>query len=163
MRKFLLLLVFLAACAQTMELSSTAFIADGSILAKYTCDGDNVNPPLQISDVPIEAKSLILIVDDPDAPRGDWVHWLIWNMDPKITEITENSVPAGAVQGLTDFGSNEWGGPCPPSGTHRYYFKLYALDTLFELPLATTKVQLEAAMQGHILEQTQLLGTYQRQ
>lgn len=146
-----------------MNLQSPAFQNQASIPALYTCDDQDVNPPLQISEVPSEAKSLVLIVDDPDAPRGDWVHWLLWNIDPATAEILENSVPTGAVQGLTDFGNNEWGGPCPPSGTHRYFFKLYVLDTILDISASNKKTDLEAAMKNHILEQTQLIGLYQRQ
>ncbi len=146
----------------SMKLNSTAFDNNQFIPAKYTCDGDNVNPPLIISAIPAETKSLVLVVDDPDAPAGDWVHWLLWNISPTTSEIVENSVPEGAVVGLTDFGENKYGGPCPPSGTHHYQFKLYALDTMLDLPTSTRKSQLESALQGHILEQTLLIGLYKR-
>lgn len=135
-----------------MKLSSTAFQNNAIIPARYTCDGVNVNPPLTISDVPAGTQSLALIVHDPDAPRGDWTHWLVWGIDSTTTTIAEDSVPAGAIQGVTDFGSAAWGGPCPPSGTHRYVFKLYALDAKLEL----------SARQGHILEEAELVGNYQR-
>lgn len=170
MKKFFCLLsLLLFSCQSTSEISKTmnlqspVFQNQASIPALYTCDDQDINPPLQISGVPSDAKSLALVVDDPDAPIGDWVHWLLWNMDPATTEILENSVPSGAVQGLTDFGNNEWGGPCPPSGTHRYFFKLYALDIALELPSSTKKADLEAALQGHVLAQTELIGLYQRQ
>jgi len=143
-----------------MKLSSPAFTSE--IPAAYTCDGQNVNPPLTISEVPAETKSLALIMDDPDAPRGDWVHWLMWNIDPATTKISENSVPSSAIQGTTDFGTAAWGGPCPPSGTHRYVFKLYALDTPLNLAPSAKKSDLEAAMQGHVLEQTEFVSTYSR-
>ncbi len=128
----------------------------------YTCDGKEKNPPFQFFDVPTEAKSLVLIVDDPDAPGGDFVHWLVWNIDPRTTEITEASVPPGAIQGTTDFGTTGYGGPCPPSGTHRYQFKLYALDTSLSLPPSTKKSALEAAMKGYVLTEARLVGLYKR-
>lgn len=146
-----------------MRLSSPVFENNQYIPSKYSCDAENVNPPLLINEVPEGAQSLVLIVDDPDAPAGDWVHWLVWNIKPDITEIIEDSVPQGAVQGLTDFGKNEWGGPCPPSGSHRYQFKLYALDSKLDLESRVEKKDLESAMQGHILEQSILVGLYRRQ
>lgn len=150
-----------------MKLSSTAFTPSAEpsfpvlIPSIYTCDGENVNPPLTISEVPAGVLSLALIVDDPDAPRGDWVHWLVWDIDPATTQIAENSVPG--TQGTNDFGNAAWGGPCPPSGTHRYFFKLYALDSKLELPSTAKKADLLGAMQGHILEQTEVISTYSRQ
>lgn len=144
------------------RISSAVFESNGSIPAKFTCDGKDVNPPLAIQGVPAGAKSLALIVDDPDAPRGMWVHWIAWNIDPKITEIMEASVPKGAVQGMNDFRKHDYGGPCPPSGTHRYFFKLYALDAQLTLSANSEKTDLEKAMQGHIISQTQIMGTYKR-
>lgn len=161
MKKLFILLGLLIACTSpqaSMQLTSSAFTDE--IPSVYSCDGQNVNPPLTISGTPVESKSLALIVDDPDAPRGDWVHWVVWNIDPGTTDITENSVPG--TEGTTDFGTAAWGGPCPPPGTHRYFFKLYALDTTLDLPSTSTKADLESAMQGHVLEQTELVGTYQR-
>lgn len=143
-------------------LSSPEFENDAPMPAKFTCDGEDVSPLLKIAGVPEDAKSLVLIVDDPDAPLGDWVHWLIWNIDPSTREISENLAPAGALQGTTDFGTNKWGGPCPPSGEHRYQFKLYALDIMLELDSSATKKAIESAMQGHILDQTVLVGRYSR-
>jgi|SRR3989344_6854502 len=145
-----------------MKLTSPTFNHNKLIPAKYTCDGNDVNPPLLISEVPPHTQSLVLIVDDPDAPAGDWVHWTIWNIDPKTTEIAENSVPAGAIEGLTDFGRSGWDGPCPPSGTHRYFFKLYALDIELKLPADTNKTKLLQIMNGHILTQAELIGLYHR-
>lgn len=145
-----------------MRLTSTAFEHQQSIPPKYTCDGNDINPPLAWSSVPANAKSLALIVDDPDAPMGTWVHWTMWNIDPKTTEIAENSVPAGAIQGVTSSNENAYGGPCPPSGVHRYFFKLYALDTILELPTSSNKAVLEAAMKGRVLASAELMGTYQR-
>jgi len=145
-----------------MKILSTAFEHNGQIPKKFTCDGSDVNPPLKFEDIPSEAKSLALIVDDPDAPAGTWVHWVLWNIDPKITEIKENSVPKGAKQGMNDFGKHDYGGPCPPSGTHRYFFKLYALDTTLNLGPNTTKGNIETAIKGHILAKAELIGLYKR-
>ena len=147
--------------SKTMQLTSPAFSHNEAIPKKYTCDGDNINPPLTITDVPKDTKSLALIIDDPDAPMGTWVHWTVWNMDPGMTEIAENSVPNG-VEGYTSSGKPGYGGPCPPSGTHRYFFKLYALDTLLDLSPRTDASQLEQAMQGHVLDSAELMGTYSR-
>ncbi len=144
-----------------MKLASPAFADNGAIPPEYTCDGADLSPPLVISDVPSNAKSLALIMDDPDAPMGTFVHWVVWNIPPETREIRKGSEPDG-VQGRTDFRKLGYGGPCPPSGTHRYFFKLYALDTKFSLPEGSTKKDLERAMQGHIIEQVQLMGTYKR-
>lgn len=146
----------------TMKLSSPGFTHNGVIPSKYTCDGADVNPALMIEAVPGEAKSLALIMDDPDAPRGTWVHWVVWNIDPKTTEIGENTVPSGAKQGMNDFRRKEYGGPCPPSGTHRYYFKVYALDAVLDLDERATKAKLEAAMKDHIIGRCELIGLYSR-
>jgi len=135
----------------TLKLSSTAFKHNDSIPSKYTCDGADVNPPLVIENAPLTAKSLALIVDDPDAPAGNWVHWVVWNIDPTTSEIRENTVPSGAQQGINDFRKHDYGGPCPPSGTHRYFFKLYALDMMLSLGPKTNKAELERAMKGHIV------------
>jgi Raf kinase inhibitor-like YbhB/YbcL family protein len=145
-----------------LRISSPVFEDSGSIPAKYTCDGANVNPPLVIDNVPAGAKALALIVDDPDAPVGMWVHWVMWNIEPKTGAIGEDSVPAGAQQGKNDWRRNDYGGPCPPSGTHRYFFKLYALDAELNLPATTTKTELEKAMAGHVLGQAQIIGLYKR-
>lgn len=149
--------------ATPMEIISGAFENNTAIPSQYTCDGKDMSPPLRIQDAPANAKSLALMVHDPDAPRqGGWTHWVVWNIDPATKEIAENTVPAGAVQGRTDSGTNKWGGPCPPSGTHHYQFMLYALDTMLDLPDTTTKSDLEKAMAGHIMEQSTLVGTYAR-
>src|SRR6266550_8444606 len=111
-----------------MKISSSAFQEGGNIPSKFTCDGADANPPLRVEGAPAEAKSLALIADDPDAPVGLFTHWLVWNIDPKTTEIAENSPPNGAVQGTNDYPNLGYGGPQPPSGTHRYYFKIFALD-----------------------------------
>jgi hypothetical protein len=129
---------------------------------KYTCNGENINPPLDIAEVPEGTKSLVLIVDDPDAPAGTWVHWVVWNIKPDTVRVEEGSVPENAVQGTNDFKKTEYVGPCPPSGTHRYFFKIYALDTELQLEQEATKSEVEAAMQGHILSQEKLVGLYSK-
>ena len=146
----------------SFQISSPVFKHNQMIPSKYTCDGEDVNPPLFIGNAPPEAKSLALIADDPDAPAGIWVHWVLWNIDPKTTEIGESSVPAGAHQGTTDFRMQRYGGPCPPSGTHRYFFKLYALDTAIDPGKGATKAGLERAMKGHVIAQAELIGLYKR-
>lgn len=148
--------------ALPMQIISPSFAHNQTIPAKYTCDGDNINPPLKFVDVPSEAKSLALIMDDPDAPAGTWVHWTLWNLNPDLGGIEENSVPPSAVQGKTSFGNNKYGGPCPPSGQHRYFFKLYALDTKLDLPSYSEAEALEKALEGHILQQAELIGIYGR-
>lgn len=131
------------------------------IPSKYTADGNNTNPPLEILDLPSNTKTLVLIVDDPDAPAGIWTHWILFNI-PIINRINENSVPKGAMQGMNDFKRLRYGGPSPPSGTHRYFFKLYALDTKLNLPEAARKSDIELAMKNHILAKAELIGLYQR-
>ncbi len=146
----------------TLTITSPAFTDKGIIPARFTCDGQDVNPSLEWSTTPIGTRALALIMDDPDAPVGTWVHWVVWNIRPDTPQIKENSVPDGAFQGLNSWKRNAYGGPCPPSGTHRYFFKLYALDITLDLPRTATKAELELAMQGHILAQGELMGTYQR-
>jgi len=145
-----------------MIISSPAFRDKEKMPSKYSCDGENISPPLEIVEVPEAAKSLVLIVDDPDAPMGIWIHWLVWNINPAITKIGENSLPPGAKEGITSFGRPDYGGPCPPSGIHRYFFKLYALDKMLELDQSAKKEALEQAMKGHILAQAELIGLYER-
>lgn len=142
-----------------MDISSTAFKNGEMIPAKYTCDGINVNPPLDIKDIPEETKCLVLIADDPDAPVGTWVHWIVWNI-PVTHHIKENTVHG--VEGLNDFQQHRYGGPCPPSGTHRYFFKIYALNALLDLPANTKKIKLEKAMSEHIIGFGELIGLYAR-
>ena len=146
-----------------MKLSSSSFADNGMIPAKFTCNGVNVNPELSISAVPSSTKSLALIVDDPDAVSKVWVHWVVFNITPGTERIAEDSVPAGAVQGTTDFQTAKYGGPCPQSGTHRYLFTLYALDNTLDLDSSATKKDVESAMQGHIVAQAALTGLYKRQ
>lgn len=149
-----------------MQLKSPRFKHGEPIPALYTCDSDDINPPLLISDVPSEAKSLVLIMDDPDVPafiRPDrmWVHWVIIDMPPATRELKENTKPPGTL-GNNSSGTAVYQGPCPPDREHRYFFKLYALDTLLGLKMGATKVEVEKAMQGHILAQTELMGRYVR-
>ena len=141
---------------------TTDFEHNTNIPQKYTCDGDDLAPELTISGVPTDSKELVLIVDDPDAPMGTWVHWLVYNLPVNTSEIDAKNLPKEAKQGITDFGRVGWGGPCPPSGTHRYFFKLYALDCNLELPQGATKAELEGAINGHIIEKTELIGLYKR-
>ena len=145
-----------------MKITSTAFEHQQKIPAKYTCKGENVNPPLQFIDVPNNAKSLVLIVDDPDAPVGLWVHWVAFNIDPKTSGVEENSKFTSGIEGVTSFGKPGYGGPCPPSGTHRYFFKLYALDLELNLSETADKKAVEDAMNLHILDQAELVGLYSK-
>ncbi len=137
-----------AAGGAKMKVTSSAFQQGGNIPSKFTCDGANTSPPLQVSDVPSEAKSLVLIVDDPDAPSGLFTHWVVWNISAQTTTIAEGSTPKG-VQGTNDFGKSGYGGPCPPSGAHRYYFRVFALDRELDLHSGAKRSQLDAAMKGH--------------
>lgn len=139
--------------------TSPAFGDKSRIPSKYTCDGDDVNPPIMIEGIPEAAESLVLIVDDPDAPRGTWDHWIVWNIPPK-GRLEEDSVPG--TEGMNDSGRQSYSGPCPPSGTHRYFFKVYALDTKLNLPTNSRKRDVERAMKGHILAEGQLVGLYSR-
>lgn len=148
-----------------LTLKSSAFREGDIIPRKFTCDGDNVNPLLEIKNVPSGTKSFALVVDDPDATNGKtWDHWVMWNIDPKTQYIMEDNLPSGAVQGLNSWNKNKYGGPCPPQGAkpHRYMFKLYALDALLDLPASSMKAQLGSAMAGHIIGQTTLMGLYGR-
>ena len=146
-----------------MKITSPAFKNGGDIAAKFSREGGNNNPPLQVDGAPPNAKSLVLIVDDPDAPGGLFTHWLVWNIDPKTTEIAEHSTPKGATEGRNDFGSAGYGGPQPPSGTHRYYFKIFALDQTLNLPGGAKRRELDKAMKGHIIAQAELMGRYTKQ
>lgn len=145
-----------------LKISSPVFSHNDKIPAKYTCDGNDINPPLKIDGIPGPSKSLALIVDDPDAPAGTWVHWVVWNISPGTAEIKEHSVPENSVQGVNDFKKHEYGGPCPPWGQHRYFFKLYALDTVLKISPDSKKAVLEKAMKGHIISQAELTGLYKR-
>lgn len=143
-----------------MEIRSNAFENNAQIPAKYTCQGDSINPEFSFLNVPDTAKSLVLIMDDPDAPSGTFTHWVLFNIDPKVEKIEENSIPKGAVQGLNGAGGIKYVGPCPPSGTHRYFFKLYALSDLLSLPEGAKKQDVENAMKQNIIREAELIGLY---
>ena len=177
MRSFAFLLpLILIACSRpaqkapegpmTLSLTSPAFAANGPIPAVHTCDGRDLSPPLAWSGVPPAAKSLALVVDDPDAPRGTWVHWVVYNLPPSAAGLAEGAgsgaLPAGALGGVNDFKRASYDGPCPPSGRHRYFHKLYALDIVVEGMDGPTASELERAMQGHVLARGELVGTYER-
>ncbi len=177
----LVLLVFLAACTaqvgqeaevqpqaeeneikvKNMKLTSPAFEHEGNIPSEFTCDSSDISPELEISDVRENTKSLALVMDDPDAPAGKWDHWIIFNIPQDTKKIEKGTEPEG-IPGKNSWGKTGYGGPCPPSGTHRYFFKLFALDTELDLPEGSTKQELEEAMQNHLIEETQLIGKYQR-
>jgi Raf kinase inhibitor-like YbhB/YbcL family protein len=146
-----------------MKITTKAFSDTHPIPRRLTADGKNVNPPLTIRGVPAEAESLVLIVDDPDAAMGTWNHWLVWNIQPGTTVIKEDSTPSGATVGRNDAGTAKYVGPSPPSGTHRYYFRLYALDRKLDLPAGSVRPELEDAMRDHILDRAELLGRYARE
>jgi len=152
-----------------MRITSTAFSNQGAIPALYTCEGKDISPPLVWTDVPAGAKSLALIVDDPDAPdpaapKMTWVHWVLYNLPATYAGLPEGikTLPAGTKEGLNDWKRTGYGGPCPPIGRHRYYHKLYALDTVLPDLKAPTKAQLEQAMKGHVIGEAQLMGSYQK-
>ncbi len=145
-----------------MTLSSPAFATGQAIPPRFTADGDDVHPPLVISAPPEGTASFALVVDDPDAPRGTWVHWVVWNLPPDLRSLPEGELPAGAEVGRNSWGTRQWRGPAPPSGTHRYFFKLYALDSRLELPPTADKDTLEGAMRRHVLDRAELMGTYSR-
>lgn len=151
-----------------IEITSSAFKEDEMIPSKYTCDGEDVSPPLEWSGVPEGTQSIALISDDPDAPMGTWVHWVMYNI-PAVSKGLPEDVPKdkvtsdGSHQGVTDFGTYGYRGPCPPGGMHRYYFKIYALDKTLDLESGVTKSRLEKAMTGHILAKGELMGKYKRQ
>ena len=140
-------------------IKSTAFDHEGFIPSKYTCEGDNINPPLDIFGIPEETKTMVLMIEDPDAPKGVFDHWLVWNILPMET-IAENSIPG--VVGTNGFGTTQYLGPCPPTGIHRYFFKLYALDKALNLPEGANKIELLEAMNGHILTMNEYMGRYQK-
>ncbi|MEW5870118.1 MAG: YbhB/YbcL family Raf kinase inhibitor-like protein [Chloroflexota bacterium] len=154
--------------SMTLQITSSAFSEGGNIPQKYTCDGEDASPPLAWSGVPAGTQSLALIADDPDAPVGTWVHWVLYNIPPDLPGLPEGIAKTASVEGTGQQGNNGfrkagYGGPCPPKGKpHRYFFKLYALDTVLGLEAGASKADLEKAMQGHILAQGQLMGLYGR-
>ena len=145
-----------------LQLTSPAFANKETIPTRFTCDGKDLSPPLTFGPIPKGTRSLALIVDDPDAPAGTWVHWLVWNIPPQTRQLEESALPPEAKQGLNDWRRNEYGGPCPPTGKHRYLFRLYALDTVLLLPATANRSALDRAMKKHIIGSGTLLGTYQR-
>jgi len=165
----LLVLLLIAGCLEQAEepspieeveireltVKSPVFEHNGDIPSKYTCQGEDVNPPLEIAGIPEGTVSLVLLVEDVEASRGIFVHWVVWNIDP-VNRIGENSIPG--IEGTNDFKKHSYGGPCPPSGTHRYFFTVYALDTILGLDSHATKQDVERAMEGHILAQGELIG-----
>ena len=151
-----------------IKLTSEAFKEGKMIPSKYTCDGQDISPSLKWNNIPEAAKSIALICDDPDAPMGTWVHWVLYNLPSETSQLQEGfpedeTLPDGTRQGITDFGKTGYGGPCPPSGTHRYFFKIYALDSMIDIATIADKETLLKAMEGHLLGQGQLMGTYKRQ
>ena len=144
------------------RLISDAFQDNGAVPSMYTCEGANISPPLKWEGAPKETKSFVLIVDDPDAPGKTWTHWVLFNILATTSECKEGEVPTGALQGMNDFGHPNYGGPCPPSGTHRYFFKIYAVDQVLALSPGASKQEVETAMRSHVLQEARLIGTYRR-
>ncbi|MDX5423554.1 MAG: YbhB/YbcL family Raf kinase inhibitor-like protein [Hymenobacteraceae bacterium] len=142
-----------------LQLTSTAFKNGEEIPVRYTCDGENISPPFDIAHLPRDTESLALIVEDPDAPRGTWTHWLVWDIAP-TDKIEEGSIPG--TEGTNDFGKTHYGGPCPPSGTHRYYFKLYALDKMLGVKEGAGRQSFMKAAATHVLGTAEIMGTYSR-
>jgi len=154
-------IVSFAAGEAKMKITSSAFNEGGNIPSKFTCDGSDTSPPLQIAGVPPGAKSLVLSADDPDAPGGLFTHWLVWNIAPQTNSIAEGTAPKG-VHGTNDFGKSGYKGPCPPPGTHRYSFKIFALDRELDLRSGAKRSQVDAAIKGHVVAQGELVGRYSR-
>jgi Raf kinase inhibitor-like YbhB/YbcL family protein len=151
---------FLRIFMKELTIKSPEFHPNSSIPKKYSCDGENINPPITIEDTPKETKSITLIMDDPDAPSGIYNHWVVWNIPPSTIKISEHSVPG--TEGLNSAKQIGYTGPCPPSGAHRYFFKIYALDIELDLSVKSSKRDLEKAMQGHVLAKGELIGLYHR-
>lgn len=145
-----------------MTITSPVFTQNNFIPSKYTCDGENINPPLNITNIPEKAKSLVLIVDDPDAPGGTFIHWIVFNINPGIHTIEENSIPNKGKEGINSFHKINYGGPCPPSGIHHYFFRLYALDTRLDLSEGANIEDVNQKIQNHILAQATLMGLYKK-
>lgn len=143
-----------------MNISSSAFGPGEIIPDIYTCNGDNISPPLTFTNIPSDTRSLALVVDDPDAPAGTFTHWLVWNIPPATTQIDQGKTPAGAVVGSNSFGKTSYSGPCPPSGTHHYYFRVYALDIDLDLPAGSAKSDFLKQIAGHVLSKGELIGLY---
>jgi hypothetical protein len=144
-----------------MKIVSPAFAHNENIPVKYTCDGENISPPLQINAIPDDAASLVLLLEDPDAPSGLFIHWVLYDIPASVETLPENTRPPG-ISGVNDFGKTSYGGPCPPSGTHRYFFKLFALNSKLELPPAKKRNEVRNAMESHVIAQAELIGLYGR-
>ncbi len=142
---------------QVIKVFSSAFESNSTIPRKYTCNGENINPPLEFANIPEEAESLVLIMDDPDSPMNPFTHWIVWNIEP-VAKIEEDSIPG--IEGMNNFRKIGYGGPCPPSGMHRYYFRVYALDRKLELKAGAGRKDLESEMIGHIIAEGELMGKY---
>lgn len=145
-----------------MRIFTPAFENGGRIPSDYTCDGDDVNPELHFADVPGDTQSLVVMVDDPSSPSGNWLHWSVWNIDPNIRMIPRDSVPKGSIQGETDFSEVGYGGPCPSYGEHEYRFMVFALDSKLDLVRGAPRHILEQSMQGHVLAEASIAAKYQR-
>ena len=145
-----------------MEIKSSAFTNDGGIPVKYTNDGENISPPLEIADIPEGTKSLAILIQDPDSQSGIWTHWIVWGVKPEVKEIPENSIPLGATVGTNSYGEQMYDGASPPSGTHRYIHKVFALASEISLDSATTAEELMEIIEPHIIDQAELIGTYTR-
>lgn len=157
------LLFINAGGAMAIELTSPAFNTGESIPAQYTCDGADIAPELRWQHIPSDTKSLVLILDDPDAPAGVWDHWIVFNIPPVIKSLPEGgNIPPSSSLGKNSWGTNDYRGPCPPDTMHRYFFRLYALDNILNIKAGSSKAQVKMAMQGHILANTELMGTYER-
>jgi len=148
------------AMSDHFQLTSPAFDSGERIPVRYTCKGADVSPPLEFSDVPVGTQSLAIVLHDPDAPHGDYLHWTIWDIHPGITDIPEGAVPVGATEGVNDFGNKGYGGPCPPSGTHRYEFDAYALDAPLGLAASSTREAVRQAIESHSIAETKLVGSF---
>lgn len=148
--------------ASIIGVTSSAFSQGQLIPKQYTCDGANINPPLALSGIPTNAKNVVIIMDDPDAPSGTWTHWVTWNISPDTKEIKSGIKPIGSIVGNNDFGESSYEGPCPPSGTHHYFFRIYALDIKVQLTPDFKRKNLEQEMSGHVVASGELMGKYSR-
>lgn len=146
-----------------MNIFSLDFEDGGAIPRRFTCDDKDISPNLIIENVPKGAESLALVIDDPDAPSGTWTHWLVWNIPPQTNEIGQATVPEGAIEGVNSSGGQNYSGPCPPNGTHRYFFRLFALDTKLDADGSADRAEVEEEMLGHVIETAEVMGTYARQ
>lgn len=162
LRRFCMVKEAISVYSENMNIQSPAFKHGERIPPKYTCDGENVIPPLVFSDIPPDTKSLVLLVDDPDSSARVWDHWILYNIPPDVRETRENEVPEGAMEGTNSFGEVRYGGPCPQEGEHRYFFKVYALDAILDMPKGVSKAEIERQMEGHIIEKAEIFARYRR-